>query len=88
MCWSAGFYSFVIICRSLKTSPKQPQRDPNLVRIIQSISSADTNTAVAALNELSDILENPAKQAVLKDYEEMYVDCICMQFKVKTRAES
>lgn len=66
----------------MKISPKQVVRDPNLVRILQSIGSQDTNIAAAALNEFNEILENPAKQAALKDYEEMYVESIYTQFKV------
>lgn len=39
-------------------------------------------TARAALNELNDILESPEKQAVLRDYEDLYVESIYSQFKV------
>ncbi|XP_055533540.1 protein mini spindles isoform X2 [Wyeomyia smithii] len=58
-----------------------PKLDPNLLRIIRSIGSADVYTAHAAINELSDILESHERQAVLRDYEEIYIQCILQQFK-------
>ncbi|XP_055592596.1 protein mini spindles isoform X2 [Uranotaenia lowii] len=58
-----------------------PKLDPNLLRIIKSIGSADFYTAHAAINELSDILESQEKQAVLRDYEEIYIQSILQQFK-------
>lgn len=59
-----------------------PKLDPNLVRIIQSIGHADSIKARAAINELNDILESSEKQAILRDYEELYIESICSQFKV------
>ncbi|XP_039442789.1 protein mini spindles-like isoform X3 [Culex pipiens pallens] len=58
-----------------------PKLDPNLLRIIRGIGSADVYTAHAAINELSDILESQEKQAVLRDYEEIYIQSILQQFK-------
>ncbi|XP_058466116.1 protein mini spindles isoform X3 [Malaya genurostris] len=58
-----------------------PKLDPNLLRIIRGIGSADAYTAHAAINELSDILESQEKQAVLRDYEEIYIQSILQQFK-------
>ncbi|XP_053685172.1 protein mini spindles [Sabethes cyaneus] len=58
-----------------------PKLDPNLLRIIRSIGSVDVYTAHAAINELSDILESHEKQAVLRDYEEIYIQSILQQFK-------
>lgn len=40
--------------------------------------------ARAGLNELNDILESPEKQAALRDYEEIYVESICSQFRVSS----
>lgn len=60
-----------------------PKLDPNLLRIIRGIGSADVYTAHAAINELSDILESQEKQAVLRDYEEIYIQSILQQFKVE-----
>ncbi|XP_021706619.1 protein mini spindles isoform X3 [Aedes aegypti] len=58
-----------------------PKLDPNLLRIIRGIGSADAYTAHAAINELSDILESQEKQAALRDYEEIYIQSILQQFK-------
>lgn len=58
-----------------------PKLDPNLLRIIRGIGSADVYTAHASINELSDILESQEKQAVLRDYEEIYIQSILQQFK-------
>ena len=57
--------------------------DPKLLHIIKGISSEDSYVAHASLNELSDILESLERQAVLRDYEEIYMQSIMMQFKVK-----
>lgn len=65
-----------------------PRLDPNLVRTIRSIASVDTIIARAALNEINDILESPEKQAALRDYEELYVDSICVQFMVNLKLHS
>lgn len=62
-----------------------PRLDPNLIRTIRSIASVDTIIARAALNEINDILESPEKQAALRDYEELYVDSICVQFMVNIK---
>lgn len=56
--------------------------DPNLLRIIKNIGCQDVFTAHAAIIELTDILESPEKQAVLRDYEELYIQNILQQFKV------
>ena len=52
------------------------------MRIVKSIASADSLTARAAMTELSDIIESPDKQAVLRDYEEMFIQSVSAQFKV------
>lgn len=59
-----------------------PKLDPNLMRILRSVGSTDTITARAGLNELNDILESPEKQAALRDYEEIYIENVCLQLKV------
>lgn len=59
-----------------------PKLDPNLVKIIQSVGNSDSIKARAAINELNDILESSEKQAILRDYEELYVESVCAQFKV------
>uniref|UniRef100_A0A6B2EE03 Putative microtubule-associated protein n=1 Tax=Phlebotomus kandelakii TaxID=1109342 RepID=A0A6B2EE03_9DIPT len=58
-----------------------PKLDPNLVKIIRAVGSSDSLTARAAINELSDIIANPEQQAVLRDYEEMYIQSILKQFQ-------
>lgn len=55
-----------------------------MIRIIKAIASMDSITARAALNEINDILDSVDKQAALRDYEEMYVESICAQFKVNS----
>lgn len=59
-----------------------PKLDPNLMRILRSVGSSDTITARAGLNELNDILESPEKQAALRDYEEIYIENVCLQLRV------
>lgn len=56
--------------------------DPNILRIISGIGNKDTLVARAAINELNDILESTEKQAVLRDYEEIYIQSVLQQFKV------
>ncbi|XP_055685524.1 protein mini spindles [Lutzomyia longipalpis] len=58
-----------------------PKLDPNLVRIVCAVGSPDSLTARAAINELNDIIANPEQQAVLRDYEEMYIQSILKQFQ-------
>lgn len=52
------------------------------MRILRSVGSSDTITARAGLNELNDILESPEKQAALRDYEEIYIENVCLQLRV------
>lgn len=52
------------------------------MRILRSVGSSDTITARAGLNELNDILESPEKQAALRDYEEIYIENVCVQLRV------
>ncbi|XP_055712026.1 protein mini spindles isoform X3 [Phlebotomus papatasi] len=58
-----------------------PKLDPSLVKIIRAVGSSDSLTARAAINELSDIIANPEQQAVLRDYEELYIQSILKQFQ-------
>lgn len=58
-----------------------PKLDPNLVKIVRAVGSADSLTSRAAINELSDIIDSPEKQAVLRDYEEMFIESVIAQFK-------
>ncbi|KAL5273334.1 msps family protein [Megaselia abdita] len=55
--------------------------DPNLLRNINAIGSTDSLIARAAMNEISDIIESPERQAVLRDYEEIVIQNILTQFK-------
>lgn len=55
--------------------------DPNLVRIIKGLGSNDSIVARASMNELNDILENEEKQAILRNYEDIYVEAILKQFE-------
>lgn len=58
-----------------------PKLDPNLMRILRSVGSSDSITAHAGLNELNDILESTEKQAALRDYEEIYIENVCLQLR-------
>uniref|UniRef100_W4VRR1 Putative microtubule-associated protein n=1 Tax=Corethrella appendiculata TaxID=1370023 RepID=W4VRR1_9DIPT len=58
-----------------------PKLDPNLVRTIRGIGSADIYGAHASIISLSEILESPEKQVILRDYEEIYIQSILQQFK-------
>lgn len=57
------------------------------MRILRSVGSTDTITARAGLNELNDILESSEKQAALRDYEEIYIENVCLQLKVSVTAK-
>ncbi|XP_058054357.1 protein mini spindles [Anopheles bellator] len=68
-----------------------PKLDQNLVCIIRGIANTDMYAAHAAMNELSDIMQSQEKQAVLRGYEEMYIQSVLQQFKIiqqKPLAES
>ncbi|KRG01671.1 protein mini spindles isoform X3 [Drosophila mojavensis] len=58
-----------------------PKHDPKLVKIIKAVSSTDTLEARAAINELTEIIEAPEKQAVLRDYEEIFIQNVLAQLK-------
>ncbi|XP_037896089.1 protein mini spindles isoform X3 [Glossina fuscipes] len=58
-----------------------PKHDPHLIKIIKAVSSTDTLKARAAINELSEIIESPEKQAVLRDYEEIFIQNALAQLK-------
>ncbi|XP_023178563.2 protein mini spindles isoform X3 [Drosophila hydei] len=58
-----------------------PKHDPQLVKIIKAVSSTDTLKARAAINELTEIIEAPEKQAVLRDYEEIFIQNVLAQLK-------
>ncbi|CAO1409163.1 unnamed protein product [Diamesa serratosioi] len=59
-----------------------PKYDTKLLNIIKGIGHPDCYVSHASLNELSDILESPEKQAVLRDYEELYIQSVMTQFKL------
>lgn len=63
----------------METSPKL---DTKLLNVIRGIGHPDRLVSHASLNELSDILESPEKQAVLRDYDEIYIQSVLEQFKV------
>ncbi|XP_017091916.2 protein mini spindles isoform X2 [Drosophila bipectinata] len=58
-----------------------PKHDPQLIKVIKSVSSTDTLKARAAINELAAIIESPEKQAVLRDYEEIFIQNVLAQLK-------
>lgn len=61
-----------------------PKHDPHLIKIIKATSSTDTLKARAAINELQEIIDSPEKQAVLRDYEEIFIQNVLAQLKVVT----
>lgn len=63
-----------------------PKDDEKLLRPIRAIASQDSIAARAALNEINDILESPERHAAMRDYEDLYITSICMQFKVRRRS--
>lgn len=66
----------------METSPKL---DAKLLNMIKGIGHPDRLVSHASLNELSDILESQEKQAVLRDYDEIYIQSVLEQFKVSLR---
>uniref|UniRef100_A0A1I8P7A2 TOG domain-containing protein n=1 Tax=Stomoxys calcitrans TaxID=35570 RepID=A0A1I8P7A2_STOCA len=58
-----------------------PKHDPHLIKIIKATSSTDTLKARAAINELNEIIDSPEKQAVLRDYEEIFIQNVLAQLK-------
>ncbi|XP_053968988.1 protein mini spindles isoform X4 [Anastrepha ludens] len=58
-----------------------PKHDPQLIKMIKAISSVDTLKVRAAISELAEIIESPEKQAVLRDYEEIFIQNVLAQFK-------
>ncbi len=50
--------------------------------MIKNVGHSDQYVAHASLNELCDILNIPERQAVLRDYEEIYMESVLQQFKV------
>lgn len=59
-----------------------PKHDPQLVKVIKAVGSTDTMKVRAAINELAAIVESPEKQAVLRDYEELFIQNVLAQLKV------
>ena len=52
------------------------------MKIIETISDEDHLIARAAINELNEIVESANKQAVLLDYEELFIENVLKQLKV------
>lgn len=59
-----------------------PKLDSKLVTMIKNVGNSDQYVAHASLNELGDILNIQERQAVLRDYEEIYMASVLQQFKV------
>lgn len=64
----------------METSPKL---DTKLLNMIKGVGHPDRLVSHASLNELRDILESEDKQAVLRDYDEIYIQAVLDQFKVR-----
>lgn len=58
-----------------------PKVDPKLVRTLQCIGNSSAIVARSAMNEITDILDNPEKHAALRNHEDIYIEAICQQFK-------
>lgn len=67
---------------------ESPKLDAKLTNMIKGIGHPDRLVSHASLNELSDILESQEKQAVLRDYDEIYIQAVLDQFKVSFVCES
>lgn len=65
-----------------------PRLDMKLLNMIKGIGHPDRLVSHASLNELSDIIESPEKQAVLRDYDEIYIQSVLEQFKVNSSRTS
>lgn len=59
-----------------------PKLDTKLLNLIKGIGHPDRLVSHASLNEVSDIMESQEKQAVLRDYDEIYIESVLEQFKV------
>lgn len=55
--------------------------DPNILRMVKGVSSADSVVARAAMRELDSILEVKDKHAILIDYEQVYIESLLAQFE-------
>lgn len=73
---------FFLIAGPYSLADVLPKHDPQLIKIIKAVSSTDTLKARAAINELTEIIEAPEKQAVLRDYEEIFIQNVLAQLKV------
>lgn len=60
-----------------------PKLDTKLLNLIKGIGHPDRLVSHASLNEVSDIMESQEKQAVLRDYDEIYIESVLEQFKVR-----
>lgn len=60
-----------------------PKLDMKLLNLIKGIGHPDRLVSHASLNEVSDIMESQEKQAVLRDYDEIYIESVLEQFKVR-----
>lgn len=59
-----------------------PKLDTKLLNLIKGIGHPDRLVSHASLNEVADIMESQEKQAVLRDYDEIYIESVLEQFKV------
>jgi cytoskeleton-associated protein 5 len=60
-----------------------PKLDTKLLNLIKGIGHPDRLVSHASLNEVADIMESQEKQAVLRDYDEIYIESVLEQFKVR-----
>ncbi|KAI8121731.1 Protein mini spindles [Lucilia cuprina] len=79
--FNAALYQQTMGINSPNLADVLPKHDPHLIKIIKGISSTDTLKARAAINELNEIIQSPEKQAVLKDYEEIFIQNVLAQLK-------
>lgn len=55
--------------------------DPELMKLVSNVGTSNKMVAHAALIEVSEILQNKDKQAVLRDLEVQFVDALLQQYK-------
>ncbi|KAM7363198.1 msps cytoskeleton-associated protein 5 isoform 2-T4 [Cochliomyia hominivorax] len=79
--FNAALYQQAMGITSPNLADVLPKHDPHLIKVIKATSSTDTLKARAAINELNEIIDSPEKQAVLKDYEEIFIQNVLAQLK-------
>lgn len=73
------YATMTVQSNALPVVPKE--LDPNILRMIRGLGSTDSVVARASMRELDEILEDTDKQAILIDFEQVYVEALLKQFE-------